>query len=63
MVADGDRDGDGETGGEDEEDDSDDFFEAGEGAVLAGTCLSLRAALSWIAAKAGGAEEMTPLVP
>ena len=44
MVAEVDRDGDGETRGEDEEDSSDNFFDAGEGAVIASDHLSLRAA-------------------
>ena len=45
MVANVTRDGDGETRGEDEEEDSsDDYFDSGEGAVIGPDRLSLRAA-------------------
>ena len=43
VVTDGDGDGDGETRHEDEEDSSDDFFDAGEGAVISPDCLPLHA--------------------
>ena len=43
VVVDVDRDGDGETHGEDEEDSSDVFFDAGEGVVISGDRLSLHA--------------------
>ena len=62
MVADeeaADQYGDCETHGEDEEDSSDDFFDAGEGAVIYPVCLSLRAASE----SSGGSTEDDPVGP
>ena len=68
VVADVDRDGDsGEPRGEvdEEEDSSDDFFDAGEGAVLAGDRLSLRAASESGQSQSGsgGGTENDPVGP
>ena len=63
LVADLDRDGDDETRGEDEEEDSsDDFFDADEGAVIGHDRLSLRAA-SESGQSGGGGTEDDPVVP
>ena len=61
MVADVERDGDGETRGEDEEDSSDDFFDAGEGAVIGPDRLSLRAVSE--SGQSGGGTEDDPVGP
>ena len=64
VVADVDRDGDGETRGEDEEEDSsDDFFDAGEGAVIGPDRLSLRAASESGQNGSGGGTEDDPVGP
>ena len=64
LVADLDRDGDGETRGEDEEEDSsDDFFDADEGAVIGPDRLSLRAASESGQSGSGGGTEDDPVGP
>ena len=64
LVADLDRDGNGETRGEDEEEDSsDDFFDAGEGAVIGPDRLSLRAASESGQSGSGGGTEDDPVGP
>ena len=65
VVADVDRDGDGdgETRGEDEEDSSDDFFDAGEGAVIGPDRLCLRAAPESGRSGSGGGTEDDPVGP
>ena len=61
VVADANRAGD-ETRGEDEEEDSsDDFFDAGEGTVLAAVRLSLRATSE--SGQSGGSTEDDPVGP
>ena len=64
VVVDVDRDGDGETHGEDEEEDSsDDFFDPGECAVIAGNRLSLRAASESGQSSSGGGTGDDPISP
>ena len=67
MVADVDREGDrGETRGEvdEEEDSSDNFFDAGEGAVIGTDCLSLHTASeSGQSQSSGGGTEDDPVGP
>ena len=63
VVADVERDGDGETRGEDEEYSSDDFFDAGEGAVIGPDRLSLRAASESGQSGGGGGTEDDPVGP
>ena len=64
VVADVDRDGDGETRGEDEEADSfDDFFDEGEGAVIGPDHLSLCATSEGGQSGGGGSTEDDPVGP
>ena len=64
MVANVTRDGDGETRGEDEEEDSsDDYFDSGEGAVIGPDRLSLRAASESGQSGSGGGTEDEPVGP
>ena len=64
VVADVDRDGGGETHGEDEEEDSsEDFFDAGGGAVIADGRLSLRAVSESGQSGSGGGTEEGPVTP
>ena len=63
VVVDVDRDGDGETHGEDEEDSSDVFFDAGEGVVISGDRLSLHAASESSQSGGGGGTEDDPVNP
>ena len=64
MVADVDRDGNCETRSEDEEDDfSDDFFDAGGGAVIGPDRLSLRAASERGQSGSGGDTKDDPVGP
>ena len=61
MVADGD--GDGETRGEDEEDSSDAFFDAGEVVVVGSDRLSLHGASESSQSGGGGGTEDDPVDP
>ena len=61
MVADGD--GDGETRGEDEEDSSDAFFDAGEVVVVGSDRLSLHAASQSSHSGSGGGTKDDPVDP
>ena len=64
VVASVDRDGDGETRGEDKkEDSSDDYFDSGEGVVIGPDHLSLRAASESGQSGSGGGTEDDPVGP
>ena len=63
AVTDGDWDNNGSTREDEEEDSSGDFFDAGEGKVIASDCLSLRAASESGQSGSGGGTENDPIGP